>query len=195
MSWKDFYLIPNIITLSRILILFPAIYFLNQESYWVAGILLIFLFATDFLDGFLARRLNLRSQLGSILDPIADKIVVLALFIYYFSTGAVPLWYFILILTRDIAQLSAVPILLFWKKIAFRVKPKLIPKWGTALNFIILGLIFLISLEIPIIQSSLNLTFILSPIYIISGLIEIYILFTFIPRFVQIYRGKEDCFE
>jgi CDP-diacylglycerol--glycerol-3-phosphate 3-phosphatidyltransferase len=194
MKWKDLLLIPNLLTLGRIFLVFPSLYFLHEKNIFISILFLFAVFLTDFLDGFLARRWNQISQLGSILDPVADKLVVLILFSYFFSIELVPIWYFVLILVRDFSQLSAVPILLFWKKITFQVKPKLIPKWGTALNFIILSLIIAQDL---LDWNKINLfrdQFLL-PLYIISGAIEVYILLTFLPRFYQIYNGKHDTFE
>lgn len=192
---KDLLLIPNILTSLRILLIFPSIYTLYTKQIWLATILITIVFITDFFDGYLARKLNQTSFLGAILDPVADKFVVLSFYTYLFwGEDKVPLIYYSLILTRDIAQLSSIPVLLFWKKIRFQVKPKLIPKWGTALNFIILAIIALqyfwqnISTFVVYIWG-LNL------ILIISGMIEIYILVTFVPRFYEIYTGKHDTFE
>jgi cardiolipin synthase (CMP-forming) len=195
MNGKELFLIPNIITLSRIIFLIPAIYFLQESQIIYASIVLIWVFISDFFDGYLARKLNQISFLGAILDPICDKIVVLSLFSYFFFQELVPLYYYILILIRDIAQLLSVPVLLFWKKIAFKVKPKLLPKWGTALNFIILACVAL-----PIIPFWKEIKFdyfenILLFLYLISSCIELYILITYIPRFIQIYKGTHDTFE
>jgi phosphatidylglycerophosphate synthase len=152
-------------------------------------------FISDFFDGFLARKLNQTSFIGAILDPICDKLVVLALFSYFFLQEMVPAYYYILILTRDIAQLLSVPILLFWKKIAFKVKPKLIPKWGTALNFIILAF-----LALPLLPFWTQLAFpffntLLTLLILVSSFVEVSILVTYIPRFIQIYKGTHDTFE
>lgn len=206
MGWKDLLLLPNILTLIRIVLVFPAILLLDYGFLYWACFLIFFVFITDFLDGWVARKWNKVSQLGSILDPVADKFVVLAFFGYYFFQGDVPILYFLLILVRDFSQLSAVPILLFWKKIKFQVKPKLIPKWGTALNFVILGILLIssvFSFPLPDLyprnlgyfskESIPSVLFLF--LYSISGIIETYILLTFIPRFIAIYQGKHDTFE
>jgi cardiolipin synthase len=134
------------------------------------------------------------SYIGSIMDPIADKIVVISIFTYLYFVNKVLLFYYILILIRDISQLLSIPILLLWKKIQFKVKPKVIPKWGTALNFIILALICTTFL-FPNLNSNNNYIYLLYSIYAISGIIEIYIISTYIPRFIQIYLGTHDTFE
>ncbi|MCZ8237276.1 MAG: CDP-alcohol phosphatidyltransferase family protein [Leptospiraceae bacterium] len=195
MNGKEIFLIPNIITLSRVFFLLPSIYYLSNNQILYASFFLVWVFISDFFDGFLARKLNQTSFIGAILDPICDKLVVLALFSYFFLQEMVPAYYYILILTRDIAQLLSVPILLFWKKIAFKVKPKLIPKWGTALNFIILAF-----LALPLLPFWTQLAFpffntLLTLLILVSSFVEVSILVTYIPRFIQIYKGTHDTFE
>ncbi|MCB1178176.1 MAG: CDP-alcohol phosphatidyltransferase family protein [Leptospiraceae bacterium] len=191
---KDLLLIPNILTISRILLIAPSLYLLDIGKIYIASVIITILFLTDFFDGYLARKLEQTSFIGAILDPISDKIVVLSFFTYLFLLHKVHIIYFLLILIRDIAQLTSIPVLIFWKKIIFKVKPKLIPKWGTALNFILLGIISFQFFKPPISENFIyNLA--LNIVMIISGLIEIYILVTFIPRFYQIYKGTHDTFE
>ena len=187
-------LLPNLLTLTRIFLLAPAIYLLETGSLILACVCIAILFITDFLDGAIARKYHMESYLGSILDPVADKVVVLTFFSYYFLRGELVLFYYLLILTRDIAQLLSIPILLLWKKIAFQVKPSRIAKWGTAFNFILLGALsakFFLSLEH---YQSLYRFFAL-PLLLLSACIEVYILVTYLPRFVEIYRGTHNTFE
>ena len=173
---------------------FENIYYLDNELYYTSFSFLIILFLTDYFDGFFARKLQMTSYIGSIMDPIADKIVVISIFTYLYFVNKVLLFYYILILIRDISQLLSIPILLLWKKIQFKVKPKVIPKWGTALNFFILVLIC-ITFLFPDLNSNNNYIYLLYSIYSISGIIEIYIISTYIPRFIQIYLGTHDTFE
>lgn len=75
--------LPNILTIFRIVSVLPMIglIMINQPWSWVSALILFILSAiSDFLDGYLARRLNQYSELGRVLDPIADKIVIGALF-------------------------------------------------------------------------------------------------------------------
>ena len=200
---KQLLLIPNILTLSRIFLIFPSIYFLEKSEFLIASLLILIVLLTDFFDGYLARKLNQTSYLGAILDPVADKLVVIAFFTYLFFVDLASPIYFCIILTRDILQLLSIPIILLWKKIEFKVKPKMIARVGTALNFIILALyeINFVIIKIPELTKQyennvklLNL-YGLAPLIFISICIEIYILVTFIPRFYQIYRGTHDTFE
>lgn len=194
MKFSDLLLLPNVLTILRILFIVPSIYFLHNKFFFETIFCITFMLLTDLFDGRLARKLNQVSLLGSILDPIADKLVVISMFTYLFLSEKVPLFYYVLILVRDVSQLSVIPVLLFWKKIIFKVKPKLIPKWGTALNFIILGLLGLTGFYEFLLQER----FFMWLVYILilsSSLIEIYILITFFPRYYQIYLGRHDTFE
>jgi CDP-diacylglycerol--glycerol-3-phosphate 3-phosphatidyltransferase len=191
---KYFLLLPNLLTLSRIFLIFPALVLIEKEIYNFASLIILILFLTDFFDGQLARKLNQVTQVGSILDPIADKLVVISFFTYFYLHDKVPLVYFLIVMVRDISQLSVIPVLIFWKKILFKVKPKLIPKIGTALNFIIFFLIFLSLIVRELLEKELY-NFLMDFLFWTSGAIEVYILVTFFPRYYKIYTGKHDTFE
>ena len=82
--------IPNLITLFRLLfcpiIIIYVIYLNNLKliSNNLSAFILLIIFLTDFLDGFLARKLNSKSYLGAMLDGLADKIIIYAIFLYYY---------------------------------------------------------------------------------------------------------------
>lgn len=72
--------------------------------------------ATDLIDGFLARWLNQRSRLGALLDPIADKMLILAALIVGVLVGAMPLWFLVVIVARDaVLALGAILFSTRWK--------------------------------------------------------------------------------
>lgn len=94
----------NFISLSRIFIAFPVIYlhYTNgQQVTWTIGILILYGFVSDYLDGFVARKLNEISEWGKVLDPIADKISAFLLFLYTVYIGFIPLWFLLLEVVRD----------------------------------------------------------------------------------------------
>ena len=187
--------LPNLLTLSRILLIPAVLVLIHQRSFATGFALAGWVFLTDFLDGRLARKLGVVTQAGMILDPVADKLVALAMFGYLFAVGGVPGWYVLLIFVRDLAQLASIPVLLWWKKIAFKVAPKRIPKWGTALNFGILGYGFVRLWLEDLGHTGFPYDSVILPVLLVSGAIELYILVTYLPRFVQIYRGTHDTFE
>jgi CDP-diacylglycerol--glycerol-3-phosphate 3-phosphatidyltransferase len=95
----------NLISLSRVLIVIPIIYFHIQNNYQVnAAILLLIIYGliSDYLDGLVARWRDEISELGKILDPVADKLLAFFLFLYTVVIGWIPLWYFVVGVIRDL---------------------------------------------------------------------------------------------
>lgn len=94
--------IPNALTVLRILGIPFFIYAMLQKNMPLAATLFILLSITDFLDGFLARKLNQITTFGKIADPIADKFLTGAAFILLVPYG-LPLWIVVVIFAREIA--------------------------------------------------------------------------------------------
>jgi CDP-diacylglycerol--glycerol-3-phosphate 3-phosphatidyltransferase len=106
---KDLGKIPNLITLGRLILLIPAAYFLARTEpicKLYALIVLTIAAISDFLDGYLARKLNQKTELGLILDPLSDKIMAAALVILLIVYRDFPLWLAAIILGRDIIILA-----------------------------------------------------------------------------------------
>lgn len=210
-------MIPNLLSFSRIFLPPVALGLFHNGYNWLSLGLSICIFLTDFWDGYFARKWNQITEFGSILDPVADKISIFLYYLYFFLfQSSKPIssenflgfsfqyfWfgYFFLSTLRDFLQLSAIPILLFWKKISFQVKPKLFPKIGTALKFCIIFFFLLSPIADRIFQqtavqnSETFLSWIQLVLLVISTYFEVIILFTFVPRFFQIYFRKHDTFE
>jgi len=97
--------ISNLLSFSRIVLLAPLAYFLLSDvpdgRIWAAGVVLA-AGLTDFFDGYFARRLHQVTDLGKALDPIADKIAAAGSTILLLIIGALPLWYVIVVIARDI---------------------------------------------------------------------------------------------
>lgn len=77
-DFKYIFTIPNILSYLRILLIVPFVRFFLQSRYEMAAIMIVISGLTDCVDGFLARRLNQITQLGKMLDPVADKLTLLA---------------------------------------------------------------------------------------------------------------------
>lgn len=108
--------IPNSITFLRILSL-PLLFYLIQEHHPVAAFyLLVGIWITDFLDGFVARTFDQRSKLGSYLDPIADKLLTASLFIFLTLLGRLPVWLTVMVVVRDIFIFAGLMIILLPQK-------------------------------------------------------------------------------
>ncbi len=96
--------LPNAITLSRLFLTAGFIIFVAWESTWghlTALILFIIAAISDFVDGWLARKLNLVTPLGKLLDPLADKILVCSAFVFLTAEGLCPVWITALIIGRE----------------------------------------------------------------------------------------------
>lgn len=103
----------NVLSFARIVLIWPILVELRKGT--PAGNMAAILWmlaaaATDFLDGFLARTLKQQSDLGRVLDPLADKVAVGAAAFILTRTHGLPLWFFILIIARDLAILMVAPI-------------------------------------------------------------------------------------
>lgn len=106
-SLKEIILLPNLITLFRLLLSVPiTIVFLNYSSitdsnYYILAIILI-AFLSDLADGFFARRYNLVSETGKLLDPLADKLLTGIIIIFLWKLCIVPTLYMLLLIGRDL---------------------------------------------------------------------------------------------
>lgn len=97
---------PNTLTLFRIVavpIIVILMLFPNRVSTFVAALFFSAAAITDYLDGYLARRMGLVSTLGKVMDPVADKLLVSSAFIMLSSLGWVPAWIVCIIVGREIA--------------------------------------------------------------------------------------------
>lgn len=106
-QFKHINTLSNYISFSRILLAIPIYYFVsNIENIPNSRIILIALFIlayiTDLLDGYFARRNNEITELGKIIDPLADKILVIMIATYYFYFKMIPEYYFWIIILRDL---------------------------------------------------------------------------------------------
>jgi cardiolipin synthase len=98
----NFSQLPNALTISRIILTVPIVYYLLKEQYPTALIILLIAGGTDSLDGWVAKRFNFQSRLGSILDPLADKILLISSFVTLFILNLIPSWLLIAIVLRDV---------------------------------------------------------------------------------------------
>lgn len=101
--------LPNLLTMLRIVLIPVALFFIVDGtplgSFWAAMIYAVSAI-TDFLDGWLARRMGLTSVLGKFLDPLADKLLVISSLIAMVAMGHVSAWVVILIVARELSITS-----------------------------------------------------------------------------------------
>ncbi|KAL2164558.1 hypothetical protein VTH06DRAFT_3775 [Thermothelomyces fergusii] len=151
---ENIYTIPNILTASR-LVAAPFIGYCILHDYHAAA-LSLFAYAgiTDALDGWIARRWNLKTVVGTVIDPMADKTLMTVLTVALAMKGALPLWLAVIILGRDVGlAISAVyyrwislpppkTLARYWdfSLPSAEVRPTQISKYNTALQLGLMGL-------------------------------------------------------
>lgn len=91
---------PNRLTVLRVLLIPPFLYFAYVDPWWAFGIFVVATL-TDTLDGILARRFNLVTSFGKLMDPLADKLLVTSALIVLTDLGTIPAWSVVLILGRE----------------------------------------------------------------------------------------------
>jgi cardiolipin synthase (CMP-forming) len=128
--------LPNFITLGRVLSV-PVIFWLLVNDYARAAFF-VFLMAgvSDAIDGYLAKRFKWTSELGAYLDPLADKLLVVSIYIALAVSGQIPLWLVIAVVSRDILILLAVLLSWFVDR-PFVIKPLTISKLNTAAQLVL----------------------------------------------------------
>ncbi len=127
--------LPNYITLVRI-ILIP--FFINLMIYsYYQWALVVFVSAcvTDALDGLIARLTNSRTELGALLDPIADKLLILSAFITLVLLGMLPVWLVIIVVSRDVILVLGSAVIYFMGH-ELKARPSIIGKATTGLQFL-----------------------------------------------------------
>ena len=132
--------LPNAITLGRALLAPVIVTLITLDAHALAFWLFIAAALSDFVDGFLAKYYGPPTKLGAYLDPTADKILIVSLCITLASTGALPLWIVILIVSRDLFIVGG--IMIAW--IVFDriwIAPIIIGKATTCLQLLLLGMI------------------------------------------------------
>jgi CDP-diacylglycerol--glycerol-3-phosphate 3-phosphatidyltransferase len=103
---QDLWNLPNAITLVRIAAIPVFLVFTYYESRlnsFLAALVYAITAATDFVDGYLARRMNLVTVIGKFLDPLADKLIAMSALVMLVHLGRVEAWVVILLLTREFA--------------------------------------------------------------------------------------------
>lgn len=96
--------LPNAITVSRLILTAIFVVGASLESFaghWIALVSFVIAAISDFFDGWLARRMGLVTSMGKLLDPLADKVLVCAAYVYLSAKGLCPMWITVAILARE----------------------------------------------------------------------------------------------
>ena len=127
--------IPNLITMGRILLVPVVVWAITADRMLVAFVLFLAAGVSDAVDGFLAKRFNMTSELGAYLDPLADKTLIVSIYVALGIAGTIPGWLVILVVSRDIMIVGAV--MLSWLiGSPLKVKPLLVSKLNTVAQIV-----------------------------------------------------------
>ncbi len=102
---KYFIFIPNLLSIIRIVLVYPILNNIFLGNYQISILFFIIASITDALDGFLARTMNWQTRLGTILDPVADKLLLSGTIFIFWLNELIPFYIFIIFISRDIAIL------------------------------------------------------------------------------------------
>jgi cardiolipin synthase len=138
--------VSNFLSFSRILLVFPMGYCLISDfphnRLWTVVLILIAV-ATDFMDGFFARKLHQVTDFGKIIDPLADKICIGVYALLMVWTGNIPVWFVAIVLLRDL--------LIFSGGVYIRIKKKIVPQsnWPGKISVSLIALVlFLATIQV-----------------------------------------------
>jgi len=127
--------IPNLITLGRILMVPVVVWAIASGAMWIAFVLFLAAGVSDAVDGYLAKRFHMRTELGAYLDPLADKALIVSIYLTLGISGLIPQWLVILVVSRDIMIIGAV--MLSWLVgTPVKVKPLLVSKLNTVAQIV-----------------------------------------------------------
>jgi cardiolipin synthase len=128
--------IPNLITLARILLVPVMVWAIAVDEFRLAFVLFLAAGLSDAIDGYLAKRFGMTTELGAYLDPLADKAMIVSIYVAMGIVGALPQWLVILVVSRDIMIVSAV-ILSWLVNKPVRLKPLPVSRLNTVIQILL----------------------------------------------------------
>jgi cardiolipin synthase len=132
--------LPNLITIGR-LILVPLVIVMIVNARWdEAFFLFVAAGVSDAIDGFIAKRFDMRSELGAYLDPLADKALIVSIYITLAIVGIIPIWLVIVVVSRDLMIVAAV-ILSWLMERPVTIAPIVVSKFNTAAQLVFAALV------------------------------------------------------
>jgi cardiolipin synthase len=132
--------IPNLITLARIILVPVVVWLIASGELRLAFLLFLAAAVSDAVDGFLAKRFGMKTELGAYLDPLADKVLIVSIYVTLGITGVIPLWIVILVVSRDIMIVGA--IILSWVvDRPVKIRPHVVSKVNTGVQIVFAGLV------------------------------------------------------
>ena len=143
-------MLPNALSIIRIILTVPIVIALLKGQYLLTISLFLLAGVTDALDGWIAKQFSFQSRLGSILDPMADKILLTCSFVSLYWIGILPLWLLLLICVREIIIVAGA-LGYFLGEISGAsglLQPTLISKFNTVLQITLVLFLLLIQVTV-----------------------------------------------
>jgi cardiolipin synthase (CMP-forming) len=132
--------IPNLITLARIILVPVVVWAIATGQLHLAFLLFLAAAISDGVDGFLAKRFGWKTELGAYLDPLADKVMIVSIYVTLGITFVIPLWLVILVVSRDFMIVGA--IILSWVvNRPVKIKPHIVSKLNTGVQIAFAALV------------------------------------------------------
>lgn len=154
--------IPNLISILRILLSIPVVWMLLEQRFDIALILFAIAGVSDGLDGFLAKHYGWQSQLGGLLDPLADKVLLVSSYVSLALLGLIPVWLMLLVILRDLVIVTGALVYNFRIR-ELEAEPSLLSKFNTlAQILLVLAVVMdrgLIALPLALVQGLIWLVF------------------------------------
>jgi len=161
--------LPNLISLGRLLSVPVVVYLILQAHFTAAFWLFVAAGLSDAADGFIAKKWGLTSALGAYLDPIADKVLLVAVYLALGRDAYVPSWIVILVVSRDLIIIGGV-VLSHITVQPVRMQPLMISKINTAAQISLVAIILAeLGLAAPLGVSSDLLVYLVGATTILSG--------------------------
>lgn len=135
--------LANALTLGRLLAVPIVIWAISQGYMTLALVLFVAAGVTDALDGWVAKRFDQKTELGAYLDPIADKALLVSIYVSLGLWGFIPMWFVILVVSRDVMIVGAVLLSTLVEK-PVEIAPLYVSKLNTAAQIIFAALVLII---------------------------------------------------
>ena len=139
---KYFIFIPNLLTIVRIALVYPILNNIFLGNFEISIIYFVVASITDGLDGFIARKMNWQTELGTLLDPVADKILLSGSIFILWLNQYIPFYIFVIFFSRDVAILLGAAIRMTIIE-SDTPTPNFLGKLTTTLQIIYIAIIFL----------------------------------------------------
>ena len=175
--------IPNVLTILRFFLIPFIIYYLVKDEYIYAFILLALSGLTDVLDGAIARKFNLITNLGKLLDPLADKLTQISILCTLLFKGIIPLWIVVIVLLKEASMICGASFL-YGRDLV--VSSKWYGKAATVLFYLAIAVSLIIR------QFSLNISFDIIIYYLALAMTIFSLVMYFRDFYIKGYFKKEN---